>query len=274
MKVVAAEGGNKTRAAQRLGLDRKTLYRKLEEYAAAGGGGAARDERGRGRGRPMIRSEVRFSARVEPGVEPVRSPVTDQPCAYWRLRIVERLTAGSQLVHEMASGQAFRLVWGARDRAPVRIRVEPDAARIEAPPVLHRPGSPGALAVARAFGFPGVLSVEEIARPLRRRDRGGGDAVRSAPRGRAVSHGRARARAVRGDADRGRRDARAGAAAVGGRHGGGVPGRHRPRDLGRVALSRAPPPGPARAHRPRARPTSNAPRSRTRACRDRSAGRR
>jgi DNA-binding NtrC family response regulator len=39
MKVVAAEGGNKTRAAQRLGLDRKTLYRKLEEYAATGSGG-------------------------------------------------------------------------------------------------------------------------------------------------------------------------------------------------------------------------------------------
>jgi DNA-binding NtrC family response regulator len=37
MKVLAAEGGNKTRAAQRLALDRKTLYRKLEEYAAAGG---------------------------------------------------------------------------------------------------------------------------------------------------------------------------------------------------------------------------------------------
>src|SRR5450432_1285286 len=33
-RVLAAEGGNKTRAAQRLGLDRKTLYRKLEEYAA------------------------------------------------------------------------------------------------------------------------------------------------------------------------------------------------------------------------------------------------
>ncbi|HVZ73684.1 MAG TPA: sigma-54 dependent transcriptional regulator [Polyangia bacterium] len=36
-RVVTAEGGNKTRAAQRLGLDRKTLYRKLEEYAAATG---------------------------------------------------------------------------------------------------------------------------------------------------------------------------------------------------------------------------------------------
>ena len=36
-RVLTAEGGNKTRAAQRLGLDRKTLYRKLEEYAAAEG---------------------------------------------------------------------------------------------------------------------------------------------------------------------------------------------------------------------------------------------
>jgi DNA-binding NtrC family response regulator len=34
-RVLEAEGGNKTRAAQRLGLDRKTLYRKLEEYAAS-----------------------------------------------------------------------------------------------------------------------------------------------------------------------------------------------------------------------------------------------
>jgi DNA-binding NtrC family response regulator len=32
LRVLDAEGGNKTRAAARLGLDRKTLYRKLEEY--------------------------------------------------------------------------------------------------------------------------------------------------------------------------------------------------------------------------------------------------
>jgi two-component system response regulator HydG len=43
-RVLAAEGGNKTRAAQRLGLDRKTLYRKLEEYAATG----AADREGEG----------------------------------------------------------------------------------------------------------------------------------------------------------------------------------------------------------------------------------
>ena len=113
----------------------------------------------------MMRSEVRFCAHVEPGADLVRSPVTDQPCVYWRLRIVERLTAGSQLVHEMASSQSFHLLWGTRDpeRPPIRILVAPDAARIEAPPALHRPGSPGAAAVARAFGFPGALSVEEIA---------------------------------------------------------------------------------------------------------------
>jgi DNA-binding NtrC family response regulator len=43
-RVLEAEGGNKTRAAQRLGLDRKTLYRKLEEYAATKGAAAPDQE--------------------------------------------------------------------------------------------------------------------------------------------------------------------------------------------------------------------------------------
>ena len=34
LEILRAAGGNKSRAAEILGLDRKTLYRKLQEYAA------------------------------------------------------------------------------------------------------------------------------------------------------------------------------------------------------------------------------------------------
>ena len=44
LRVLEAEGGNKTRAAARLGLDRKTLYRKLEEYGRAGAVNGGDDE--------------------------------------------------------------------------------------------------------------------------------------------------------------------------------------------------------------------------------------
>lgn len=107
-------------------------------------------------------SPVSVEARAAAGPDVVLSPVNGLPCVYWRLRIVEHLTARSALVHELASHEAFDLAWGA-DAAerPVRIRVQPESARIEAPPTLHREGTPGAAAVARAFGFSGAISVEE-----------------------------------------------------------------------------------------------------------------
>jgi hypothetical protein len=108
----------------------------------------------------LIRSPVSLEARAEPWVDVLRSPVTDQPCVYWRLRVVEHLTARSALVHEMASSEPFDLVWG-EGRSPIRVRLDPAATRIEATPTLHREGTPGALTVAGTYGFSGAISVEE-----------------------------------------------------------------------------------------------------------------
>jgi hypothetical protein len=105
----------------------------------------------------------------------LRAPASGQPCVYWRVRIAQRLTDRSQLVHEIASEEAFELLWGREDRCEdgredgrgaVRVRLEPDQARIEAPPVLYREGTPGAAAAAQLFGLAGPVSVEEtIIRP-------------------------------------------------------------------------------------------------------------
>lgn len=112
-----------------------------------------------------IGSLVSLEARAEAGFELLRAPASGQPCVHWRLRVVEHLTARTELVHELTSPESFDLVWGGNSapwRPPVRIRVDPAKARIEATPSLHRAGTPGAVAVAQAFGFRGALSVEEV----------------------------------------------------------------------------------------------------------------
>ncbi len=112
-----------------------------------------------------IGSRVSLEGRAEAGFELLRAPASGQPCVHWRLRVVEHLTARTELVHEIASPESFDLAWGAdavERRLPLRIRIDPGAAAIEAVPTLHRAGTPGALAVARAFGFRGALSVEEV----------------------------------------------------------------------------------------------------------------
>jgi hypothetical protein len=116
-----------------------------------------------------IGSLVSLEARAEGGLELLRAPASGQACVHWRLRVVEHLTGRTELVHELASPEPFDLVWAARahvhvdDRRPaVRIRIDPGTAHIEATPTLFRAGTPGALAVARTFGFRGALSVEEV----------------------------------------------------------------------------------------------------------------
>src|SRR6516162_5743137 len=107
---------------------------------------------------------VSFAALASAGAGLLRSPVSGQACVYWRVRITQRLTDRSQLVHEIESEEPFELRWGRTDlpHDEVRLRLSPEAARIEAPPVLHREGTPGAEAAERSFGLAGPLIVEEV----------------------------------------------------------------------------------------------------------------
>lgn len=107
---------------------------------------------------------VSIEALASAGAGLLRSPVSGQSCVYWRVRITQRLTDRSQLVHEIESEECFELRWQRSDRPhdDVRLRLEPGSARIQAPPVLHREGTPGAESASRAFGLPGPLIVEEV----------------------------------------------------------------------------------------------------------------
>jgi hypothetical protein len=110
---------------------------------------------------------VSFEGTACAGPQVLRSPVSGQPCVYWRVRITQRLTSRSQLVHEIASEEAFEVAFRnaarhAEDGVPApRVRLDPANAQIDAPPVLHREGTPGAEAAAQYFGLAGPLQVEE-----------------------------------------------------------------------------------------------------------------
>jgi hypothetical protein len=94
--------------------------------------------------------------------DPLRSPASDAACVHWRLRVYELVAPGVELVHEVIAPEPFELrVEGGR--GPLRpVRVAAESAHIEAQPVFHREGSPGALAVARMFGLVGRVRVEEV----------------------------------------------------------------------------------------------------------------
>ena len=56
-------------------------------------------------------SLVSLEAQAEPAEELLRAPASGQPCVHWRLRVVEHLTARTELVHDLASPESFELAW-------------------------------------------------------------------------------------------------------------------------------------------------------------------
>jgi hypothetical protein len=140
----------------------------------------------------MHDGRVSFEGHVTKRSEVLLAPASGLPCVHWRLKITEPIDARLQLVHEIASAEGFDVTWAGADspelerlRLPamtrstvgliapeahaedgaVRIRVVSESLQLRAAPVLHRPGSPGALRVARQFGLSNAISVEEIVLP-------------------------------------------------------------------------------------------------------------
>ncbi len=95
--------------------------------------------------------------------ELLTSPASGSPCVHWRLRIFERISPMTELVHEVLSPEPFEVRWSSDPLQPPRpVRVDAERVHIEAQPVLHREGSTGAESVARQFGLQGRVRVEEV----------------------------------------------------------------------------------------------------------------
>jgi hypothetical protein len=106
---------------------------------------------------------TRLQATVGTAGEALRAPASGLPCVHWRLRIFEQVAPGMEFVHELTSPEPLELSCRAnQDDPPMRVRLAPDQARIQAMPSLFRMGTPGALAVAQLFGLRGLVRVEEV----------------------------------------------------------------------------------------------------------------
>ena len=96
----------------------------------------------------------------------LRSPASGGACVHWRLRITEALPS-NVLVHDVASDEPFELERLTDPTLPPqRLRIDGRQATIDAVATLHVRESPGARAVAQAFGLVGAVSVEEIVIPV------------------------------------------------------------------------------------------------------------
>jgi hypothetical protein len=152
-------------------------------------------------GRVSFEGQVARRLEVSP-TDALLAPASGIACVHWRLKITEPIDARLQLVHEVASVEGFDLTWlgsrataigrqamavptpapsvalaagpgqlaldeprrggGSLGEEAIRIRVDTESLELRAAPVLHRPGTPGALKVAEHLGLSRAISVEEI----------------------------------------------------------------------------------------------------------------